>query len=148
MTTAVVPCEVMRWQRQGDAVVQNALHVVVLGIALVGLLHGEETGRGHLFWVAYHDEGLTTGDGADGFARGHLRCLVEHHNIELLLIEVDELSNGEGAHQHTRTELGKQRGYLVDDMTYGGAATAGGDVTFQYTHLRIGRGLERLRGDV
>ena len=144
----VVPRQVACGQRERDAVVEDALHVVDVGLFFVNGIGGEETCRRHLLRVAHTDEGLAAGNGADSLGGGHLRCLVEADDVERRQVEVDELSHGDGAHEHDRTELGQQRGYLVHDVADGGAAAVGGDVALQDAQFGDGRGLQRLRRHV
>ncbi len=81
---AVVPFELVFAEREGDAVVEDALHVVDVGFFLIDVRRGEEVGGGHLLAVAHDDKGIASGDSADGFARGNLRCFVENYQVEFL----------------------------------------------------------------
>ena len=70
--TAVVPVQLMLTQGEGDAVVENALHIIYIGLFLVNGVGSEETGRRHLLAVAHDNECLATGNGSNGLAGGHL----------------------------------------------------------------------------
>ena len=91
MTRTIVPHEVAGGQREGDAVIEDALHIVDVGFGFINGIGGEEAGRWHLFRVAHADEGFSSSNGSNGFACGHLGCLVEANDVEGWLVEVDEL---------------------------------------------------------
>ena len=82
--TAVVPIQLMLTQREGDAVVEDALHIIDVGLFLVNGVGREETGRRHLLAVAHDNERLTAGNGSNGLTGGHLRSLVEDDQVKLL----------------------------------------------------------------
>ena len=104
MLRTIVPCEVAGWHGHGDAVVENTFHVVKRSIFLVEGAGLEETRWWHLFRVAHTDECLTTGNGTHSLARWHLRCLVEHHDVELIVSQVQILRHADRTHQHAWAE--------------------------------------------
>ena len=69
---AIMPSEIAGGQRQGDTVVENALHIVDVSLGLVYGVGGEETGGRHLFGVAHADERFSSCDSSHGLAGGHL----------------------------------------------------------------------------
>ena len=84
-----------------SAIFQYALEVVDLRFVL-GYVRGvEETCRRHLLRVAYHDECFAASNGANALARRHLRRFVEDYEVELIAVQVEELSHRHGAHEHT-----------------------------------------------
>ena len=124
VAAAVVPGEVVVGEGQRDAVVKDALHVVIVSFRLIDGGGHEETGGRHLLGVAHHDERLAAGNGTDGLTGRHLGGLVEDDDVELLLVEVDELGHGDGAHQHAGAQFGQQGGDLVNDLADGCAAAS------------------------
>ena len=89
--TAIVPVQLMFTERQGDTIVQDALHVVDVSLFLIHLGRHEEAGRRHLFPIAHHDQRLASCYGSHSLTRWHLRSLIEDNQIKLLGIQIDEL---------------------------------------------------------
>ena len=104
--TAVVPVQLMLTQRERNAVVEDAFHVVDGSFLVVHLVRSKETGRRHLLAVAHDNKRLAAGNGSNGLTGGHLRSLVEDDQVKLLGIQVDVLRHGDGTHQHTRAQPG------------------------------------------
>ena len=128
----------MLGQRQGDAVVEYALHVVDVGLGLVYGIGGEEAGGRHLLRVAHADEVLAACYGSYCLAGGHLRCLVEDDEVEGRLPEVDVLCHRYGAHEHAGAEPWQQGGQLLHDAAYADASPARCQPSLQQCHLGVG----------
>ena len=110
----VMPVEVFFGHTQCETVVENAFEIFRVEIFLVHIAGTEKGSRRELFGVADNDGGLRTGERTDGFTGGKLRRFVEHDKIEHVRLCGQVLCHGDGAHQHTGSELFDQLGYLFE----------------------------------
>ena len=147
VAAAIVPTEVARGHGKRDTIVEDRLHVVVLSLALVRLLHLEETRRRHLLRVSHYHERLSARYRTHGLRGRHLRGLVEDHEIERRLVEVEKLCHAHRAHEHTGAEARQQRGYLVDNLADARPASSTGYIALENAQLRGFRRLDLSRRD-
>ena len=105
MLRAVVPRQVMTRHGECDTVIKNTVHIIDFHLILIHRLRREEACWRHLLRVAHTDQRLTTGNSTYSLTGRHLRCLVEDHQVELLIIHIKILSHTDRTHQHARTEF-------------------------------------------
>ena len=111
---AVMPQKVPLGHAEGEAVVQDALQVLVFEVILVHIRRTEEGGGRQLFGIAHDDRRLRACNGADRLRRGHLRRLVEDDQVELIGDGLQILRHGGRAHQHAGADDAHERGDLAE----------------------------------
>ena len=95
MAAPVVPRQGVRREIARDALVEDALKI--LDFIFAGLLvddFSEEVGRGKLLGIANDDQLISARYRSDRVPDGHLRCLVEHYDIETRQRRVQVLRHG------------------------------------------------------
>ena len=132
----VMPFQIDRREGQGDALVQDALQVLLVGILLVEGVRLEE-GRGRqLLGVADDDERLAAGDGGHRLTRRELGGLVEDDQVELTAFRLQVLRYGERAHQHAGAQARQQVRNPVEQVPEGDAPGVVPDRLLQDRHFQ------------
>ena len=108
MTAAVMPFQADRRQGQGDALVQDALHVLLVGVLLVENVRLEEGCGRQLLGISHDDERFPPRDGGHGFGGRELGRLVKDDQVELTADGLQILRDGERAHEHAGTQAREQ----------------------------------------
>ena len=103
VAAAVVPQQVSLGHVQSQAIVQNAFQIFHIQIFFVYGVGGEEGGGRHLLGVTYDHRIATPGQNTHGLAGRKLGGFVKDNQIKVLLLGIQILGGGNGAHEHTRT---------------------------------------------
>src|SRR5690606_8806660 len=116
--TPVMPGKAVLRHSRRDALIEDALEILLGVIFPWGASSIKEAGRGHLARIASDYHLFAPCDRSHGVPWGNLRSLVEYDQIKEFLVRREVLSDGQRTHQHARRESGESFSHLLGKLPH------------------------------